>query len=194
MKLAVISLAVIVLAIAGGVVAAQGQGDPPIEDPLLVSGAKRYAAYLAEETASLRDRRRAGDLEGERIHRGRIAPSVRVGVDDPLAVTRAAAGLLSGDARDVGAGVDLLDVESHAAGASAAFDTIREAVWARDRGLVGSIDERMATLRAELDRFRRGERFVAADRVAPERLRSLRAALDAWAWRLTLAADVVQDG
>jgi iron uptake system EfeUOB component EfeO/EfeM len=67
-----------------------------------------------------------------------------------------------------------------------AFDAIRDALWARDKGLVGSIDERMATLRSELDRHRRGNGFAKtlgqADR------RRLQAALDAWAWRLDLAA------
>ena len=73
-----------------------------------------------------------------------------------------------------------------------AFDAIRDAVWARDRGLTGSIDERLAGLRLELDRHRRGRRFrPAATLSTPDRWR-LAAALDAYAWRLSLAGDRVR--
>ena len=70
-----------------------------------------------------------------------------------------------------------------------AFDGVRDALWARDKGLVGSIDERCATLRAELDRHRRGDGFRSATTLPTADRRRLQAALDAWAWRLDLAAE-----
>ena len=185
MKSTVAALALVLLALGGGFVAARGAGSPPVQDdPLLQSGIKRYAAYVREETASLRAAEWDKDALGARIYAGRIAPSVEGGVDDPVAVALAAAALLSKDARGDTA---LLDIESHAAGATAAFDAIRDAVWARDRGLVGLVDDRMATLREELDRHRRGAGFVPIARVSPAAKRRLLAALDALAWRYTAA-------
>src|SRR5687767_12058457 len=100
MKSAAAVLAVVLLALGGGFVAARGAGDPPgSDDPLLASGAKRYAAYVREETRSLRAAEWDRDAIGARIYRGRIAPSAEVGVEDPVAVALAAAALLSQDAR-----------------------------------------------------------------------------------------------
>lgn len=160
----------------------------PRQEEMLVSGRLRYAAYVRTETASLRERERAGDPEGARIHAGRVEPVRRAGSRHPIAVARAAAGMLSLDARDVGRRA-LLDVESHTAGAAVAFDAVRDALWARDKGLVGSIDERLAGLRTELGRHRRGEGFRSSGALATADRRRLAAALDAFAWRLGLAAD-----
>ncbi|HEV3002359.1 MAG TPA: hypothetical protein VGW75_16575 [Solirubrobacteraceae bacterium] len=159
------------------------------DDPLLRSGAKRYAAYLRSEAASLRAARRAGDVVAVRLHEGRLAPvggrpPARV---DPAGAVSAAARLLSLDARDPAAR-GLLTLEAHAAGAAVAFDAIRDALWARDKGLTGSLDERLANLRAELDRHRRGRGFRPAATLALADRRRLAAALDAYAWRLSLAA------
>lgn len=158
-------------------------------DPLLRSGAKRYAAYLRSEAASLRAARAAGDRVAARMHEGRLAPAggrvpARV---DPVAAVTGAARLLSLDARDPGRR-GLLALEAHAAGAAVAFDAIRDALWARDKGLTGSLDERLANLRAELERHRRGRGFRRADSLPLADRRRLAAALDAYAWRLSLAA------
>ena len=107
-----------------------------------------------------------------------------------LAAVEAAARLLSADARNLPA-TDLLAVEARVAGAAVAFDAIRDALWARDRGLTGSIDERLAGLRAELDRHRRGHRFRPAAGLRVADRRRLAAALDAYAWRLSLAIERV---
>jgi iron uptake system EfeUOB component EfeO/EfeM len=111
----------------------------------------------------------------------------------PLAVAHAAARVLSLDARRV-TEQPLVDVESHAAGAGIAFDAIRDALWSRDKGLVGSIDERLATVRVELDAHRRGAGFAAAARLPMAERRRLAAALDAFAWRLELAAERLAAG
>jgi hypothetical protein len=166
---------------------------PPRPDPLLVSGQHRYDAYVRAERESMRAMIASRDAVGARIHRERLRPaSVAAGVSSetpsPLDVVRAASQVLSLDGRGVGSR-SLLDLESHAAGAGAAFDGIRDALWARDQGLVGSIDERFAGLRAELDAHRRGSGFVAAHRLRTEDERRLAAALDALAWRLRVAAD-----
>lgn len=162
-------------------------------DPLLVSGQQRYDAYVRTERESMRAMVTAGDRDGARIHRERLRPaSVAAGLSSdtprPLQVTRAAARVLSLDGRRTGP-VDLLDVESHTAGSGVAFDAIRDALWARDKGLVGSIDERLAGLRTELDRHRRGAGFVLASSLRVADRRRLAAALDALAWRLELAAE-----
>ena len=194
------ALAVLLLALAiraGGDASSQrATAAAPTRDPqlaaLLDSGRRRYSAYLDAELTSLADRRRVGDRAGARIHAGRVAPAHAaegpVPSDDPLRVTRAAARVLSLDARHVRVRA-LLDVESHAAGAGAAFDAVRDALWSRDKGLVGSIDERLATLRVELNAHRRGAGFVPAAGLALAERRRLAAALDALAWRLDLAAD-----
>ena len=161
-------------------------------DPLLVSGEQRYGAYVRAERESMRAMVAAGDEQAARIHRERVRPAgVAAGlssdVPQPLKVARAASRVLSLDARRLGE-VALLDVESHTAGSGVAFDAIRDALWARDKGLVGSIDDRLAGLRTELDRHRRGDGFVAPARVAVADRRRLAAALDALAWRLELAA------
>ena len=166
-------------------------GETPA-DPLLRSGATRYEAYLRAEAASLRAARRAGDRLAIRLHSGRIAPAGDVAPDrvDPGAAVDAAARLLSLDARNL-ATTDLLDVEARVAGAAVAFDAVRDALWARDKGLTGSIDERLAGLRAELDRHRRGAAFGSAAGLSTADRRRLAAALDAYAWRLSLAVDRV---
>ena len=156
----------------------------------LERGETRYAAIVRAETASLRERRAAGDEAGVRIHLGRVAPARRARTSEPHAVVHAAAAVLSLDARGTGR-TGLLDLEAHAQGAGLAFDSIREAVWMRDRGLVGSIDERLANLRAELDRHRRGEGFLSSGALGAADRRRLAAALDALAWRLTVAADAL---
>ena len=156
---------------------------------MLVSGRTRYAAYVRAET-----HRRSASASAPGTPRGRAstpAGSSRpaaLAPGEPVAVARAAAAVLSLDARDVGRRA-LLDVESHAAGAAVAFDAVRDALWARDKGLVGSIDERLAGLRTELDRHRRGEGFRSSGALATADRRRLAAALDAFAWRLDLAAD-----
>lgn len=190
-KLVFICLPVlVVLGVAAPLFVGHAESRP---DPLLVSGQARYDAYVRTERASMREMVAAGDRDAARIHRERLRPaSVAAGLSSdtprPLQVTRAAASVLSLDGRRAGS-VDLLDVESHGAGSGVAFDTIRDALWARDKGLVGSIDERLAGLRAELDRHRRGPGFVAASSLAVADRRRLAAALDALAWRLQLASD-----
>ena len=158
---------------------------------LLRSGAARYRMYVDAELASWRERSSAGDDGGARIPRGRGAPAMRAGggrpSTDPVGVTHAAALVLSLDARGAGR-ISLLDVESHTAGAGVAFDAIRDALWARDKGLVGSIDERLANLRTELDGHRRGDAFTSSGALDTAERRRLAAALDALAWRLELAA------
>jgi hypothetical protein len=181
-------------ALAAGLVFASGSRSTERRgpDPLLAAGAKRYAATMRDERASLQAARAAGDALAVRLHRGRLAPADRAGVADPLAVVRAAVALLSGDARSLGPAVSLLDVEGHAAGTALAFDAIRDAVWARDRGLVGAIDERAAHLRAELDRHRRGQGYRPMPAPGTAARRSLEAALDAWAWRLNVAVTTLE--
>ncbi len=162
------------------------------DDPRLRAGAVRYAAYLRAEAGSLRVARRDGDRLAVRLHEGRLAPvGVRVrGAVDAVAAVTASARLLSLDARQAGSR-DLLGVEARVGGAAVAFDAVRDALWARDKGLTGSIDERLAGLRAELDRHRRGERFRGARTIPTADRRRLAAALDAYAWRLSLAAERV---
>ena len=183
---AAIALSLLILAVVGGLVAARGEDAP--EDPRLQSGAKRYAAYVREESRSLAVARAARDALGARIYEGRLAPAAG-GTTDPIAVVHAAAAVMSRDGRGDTA---LLDVESHAAGAAAAFDAIRDALWARDQGLVGEVDERIATLRAELDRHRRGDGFVPVARLGLAARGRLQSALDALAWRLTVAARALE--
>ncbi|HEV2813189.1 MAG TPA: hypothetical protein VGW10_08065, partial [Solirubrobacteraceae bacterium] len=187
-------LAVLALALGAGLTLARAsESEPPraAADPLLRSGATRYAAYVRAETASLRSARRAGDAVAVRLHEGRLAPA---GAErqhvDPAAAVASAARLLSLDARNAGT-ADLLGVEARAAGAAVAFDAIRDALWARDKGLTGSIDERLAGLRTELDRHRRGNEFRPAAKLPTPDRRRLAAALDAYAWRLSLAAERV---
>ncbi|HEX2084802.1 MAG TPA: hypothetical protein VHF89_03900 [Solirubrobacteraceae bacterium] len=164
----------------------------PSADPRLRSGAGRYAAYLRAEAASLQAARRAGDRLAVQLHEGRLAPvGGRVPAEvDPIAAVTAASRMLSLDAREAG-NRDLLGVEARTAGAAVAFDAVRDALWARDKGLTGSIDERLANLRAELDRHRRADRFRPASRLGTADRRRLAAALDAYAWRLSLAAERV---
>jgi hypothetical protein len=188
--LAVVALAGVGLTLAP---ARQSPSRAHADDPLLRSGATRYAAHLRAEAGSLAAARRAGDELATRLHQGRLAPvggrvPERV---DAVAAVRTAARLLSLDARRTGSS-DLLGVEARAAGAAIAFDAIRDALWARDKGLTGSIDERLAGLRTELDRHRRGERFRAVAGLSTADRRRLAAALDAYAWRLSLAADRVR--
>ena len=188
-----IVLAVFAAAAAGaGFAAATGGGDAPAHDPLLQSGAKRYGAYLRAEAASLVAARRAGDHLAVRVHAGRLAPVGRHVPEriDPIAAVESASRLLSVDARDV-AKHDLLGVEARVAGAAVAFDAVRDALWARDQGLTGSIDERRAGLLAELAHHRRGSGFRPAGTLRTADRRRLAAALDAYAWRLKLAADRV---
>lgn len=158
---------------------------------LLRTGEARYAGYVRAERASLRERERAGDPDGARIHLGRLAPARSARSGDPLEVVRAAAAVVSLDARDTGRR-GLLDVEMHAAGAGVAFDSVRDAVWARDRGLVGAVDERLAGVRAELDRHRRGEGFLSSGALETGDRRRLAAALDALAWRLSVAVALLE--
>ena len=195
-RLIAAALAVAALAAAGFVLApapAREREDPRRgADPLLRSGALRYGAYLRAEAASLAAARRSGDRLAVRLHRGRLAPvggrhPQRV---DAVAAVNEAARLLSLDARHT-ASAGLLDVEARVAGAAIAFDAIRDALWARDKGLTGSIDERLAGLRTELDRHRRGTGFRRAGSLGIADRRRLAAALDAYAWRLSLAADRV---
>ena len=162
----------------------------PRQVALLRGGEVRYAAYVRAERASLAERRRAGDHDGAAVHAARIAPALRARGVRPVAVVRAAAGIDSLHPRELGR-LPLLEVESHAAGAGAALDAVRDALWARDQALTGTIDERLATVRAELDRHRRGEGFSSAGALGPADRRRLAAALDALAWRLTLAADAL---
>ena len=188
--IAVPALAAVAAGAGGLAISSESEPKP---DPLLVSGAQRYEAYVRAERDSMRDMVSAGDTVGARIHRERLRPaSVAAGLSDetpgPVAVVSAASRVLSLDGRIVGE-VALLDVESHAAGSGVAFDGVRDALWARDKGLVGSIDERLAGLRTELDRHRRGSGFVAARSLRLADRRRLAAALDALAWRLGLAAE-----
>ena len=164
----------------------------PASDPLLRSGATRYAAYLRAESASLAGARRSGDAVAVRLHEGRLAPAAGAAPRDvdPLAAVREASRLLSLDGRNAGS-ADLLGVEARIAGAAIAFDAIRDALWARDKGLTGSIDERLAGVRTELARHRRHGRYVRAASLPTADRRRLAAALDAFAWRLTLAAERV---
>ncbi len=191
-----IAAAILAAALGGAGLALATSGAPeaarPTDDPRLRSGAVRYAAYLRAEAGSLRAARRDGDRVAISLHEGRLAPvGARVrGPVDPVAAVTAAARLLSLDARRVG-GRDLVGVEARVAGAAVAFDAVRDALWARDKGLTGSIDERLAGLRAELDRHRRGTRFRAARTLTTADRRRLAAALDAYAWRLSLAAERV---
>jgi hypothetical protein len=192
--LTAVLLALPALGAAGLALAPAREGERPRAggDPLLRSGALRYGAYLRAEAASLAAARRAGHALAVRLHEGRLAPAGGRAPDrvDPVAAVRGAARLLSLDARHAGTR-DLLGVEARAAGAAVAFDAIRDALWARDKGLTGSIDERLAGLRAELDRHRRGAAFRSVERLRTADRRRLAAALDAYAWRLSLAADRV---
>ena len=156
-------------------------------EALLRSGAARHDAWLRAERSSLRVARRSGDRRGVVIHGGRVAAAG--GAADPLAAARSASDVLARDARDVGRR-PLLAVEAHAMGAGLAFDGVRDALWeTSDRGLVGSIDERVAQLHDALDRHRRGGGFVPASRLSATERRRLSEALDALAYRLGLAAD-----
>jgi hypothetical protein len=191
-----ILLAATALGLAGAGLALATAGEDGLPrtagDPLLESGATRYTAYLRAETASLRAARRSGDRLAVRLHAGRLAPAGGVDPEsiDPLAAVDAAVRLLSLDARHAGS-AGLLGVEARVAGAAVAFDAIRDALWARDRGMTGSIDERLAGLRAELDRHRRGQGFRPASSLSTPDRRRLAAALDAYAWRLSLAVERV---
>ena len=158
------------------------------QERLLQRGEVRYGAFVRAERSSLRDRRAAGDEAAVRVHLGRLEPVRRARSTEPAAVVRAAAATVSLDARELGR-VGLLDVESHVQGAALAFDAIRDAVWARDQGLAGAVDERVALVREELDRHRRGEGFLSAGAIGPDARRRLAAALDALAWRLTLVTE-----
>lgn len=191
-KLVLIPLLVLVVAAAATVQLFTGAAESR-PDPLLVSGEQRYDAYVRTERESMRAMVAVGDDQAARIHRERLRPaSVAAGLSsdtpEPLKAARAAARVLSLDGRGAGS-VALLDVESHAAGSGAAFDAIRDALWASDKGLVGSIDERLAGLRTELDRHRRGSGFAPASSLEVDDRRRLAAALDALAWRLQLATD-----
>ena len=181
-------------AVAAGFAIASADESSPSgrDDALLRSGTLRYTAFLEAESASLRSARRSGDRAAVRLYRGRLAPAgSRPSEVDPVAAVERAASLLSADARRLEDAVPLLDVEARTAGAALAFDAIRDALWAQDKGLTGSIDERLAGLRAELDRHRRGSRFRPASSLSVGDRRRLAAALDAYAWRLSLAADRV---
>ncbi len=188
--LAVLLLAVVALMGRPSTDEAASERKPPssAQDALLRGGEGRYAAYVRAERASLVERERAGDPEGATIHANRIAPALRAGSGRALPLVRAAARVLSLDARRIGR-QSQLDVESHAAGAGVAFDAARDALWARDRAMTGAIDERLAGLRTELDRHRRGTGFVSSGALDTGERRLLAAALDALAWRLTLAAE-----
>ena len=194
MRKKIVLLIVPVVVVAAAFASALGARESdPGSDPLLESGGQRYAAYVKAERSSMRAMVAAGDAQAARIHRERLRPTaVAAGLssDTPGAaeVAKAAASVLSLDGRRTRL-VALLDVESHVAGSGAAFDAIRDAVWAREKSLVGSIDERMAGLRAELDRHRRGSGFVPAASLSRADARRLAAALDALAWRLQLATE-----
>ena len=160
---------------------------------LMRSGAARHDAWLRAELTSLRDARASGDRTGVAIHGGRTAAATAAGAPDERpdarAVAREASRMLSLDARSVGAR-PLLELEAHAMGAGLAFDGVRDALWeTSDKGLVGSIDERIALLRDELDRHRQGAGFTPASRLSASDRRRLAGALDALAYRLGLAAD-----
>ena len=154
---------------------------------LLRSGAVRHDAWLRAERASLRAARRSGDRLGMVVHGGRVTAAG--GAGDPLAAARTASAVLARDARALGNG-PLLAVEAHAMGAGLAFDGVRDALWeTSDRGLVGSIDQRIAALGDALDRHRRGGGFVPASRLSAAERRRLAGAVDALAYRLGVAAD-----
>ncbi len=162
-------------------------------EQLLRSGASRHEAWLRAELTSLRAARHTGDRAAVTIHGGRVAAAQAAGAPerpvDARAVAREAAQLLSLDARGVGTR-PLLELEAHAMGAGLAFDGVRDALWeTADKGLVGSIDERIALLRDELDRHRRGASFTPVARITGADRRRLAGALDALAYRLGLAAD-----
>ena len=169
----------------------EADGDRPANASALRSGESRYVAFVRAETASLREGRSAGDDAAERIHLGRLVPTRRARSTEPVTVVRAAAAMLSLDARGVGR-TGLLDLENHVHGAGLALDAVRDAMWAADETSVGAIDERLAHVRDEIDRHRVGEGFLSAGALEPGDRRRLAAALDALAWRLTLAADKVQ--
>lgn len=160
---------------------------------LLRSGAERHESWVKAELQSMRAVERAGDWDAARFHRDRLAVAYAAGAPkrdpDGLTLARAAASVLSLDARNIGRH-GLVEVESHAMGAGLAFDGMRDALWeTADKGLVGSIDERIALLRDELERHRRGEGYVASGRLTIADRRRLAGALDALAYRLGLAAD-----
>jgi hypothetical protein len=118
----------------------------PASQAALASGTARYAAYVRAELASLEDRRRVGDRAGAAIHEARLAPlgDATARDIDPFAVNRRAAELLEEEAEAPGA-----DAEHRVAGAFAAFEAIRDALWrGRRKVLVGRIDERFAAARA----------------------------------------------
>jgi hypothetical protein len=184
-------------AVGGVMLIAPAGGSPSVReraavDPLLRSGQARYAAYLRAESASLAGARRHGDRLAVVLHEGRLAPAGGAAPRDvdPIGAVVRASRILSLDARHVG-DEDLVRAEAHTAGAAIAFDAIRDALWARDKGLTGSLDERLANLRSELDRHRRGQRFADAVSLRTAERRRLAAALDAYAWRLSLAAERV---
>ena len=188
----------------------------PRQAELLRSGGERYASYVRAELQSLEEQRRVPDAAAASIHANRVAPALTVArgpVNRAAAAARgdsggpagraaavaravarrprravlAAAGLLSADARSVRS-TPLVGIEARVAGAALAFDGVRDALWDRDKGLTGSIDERLSTVRAELDRHRRGRGFRSSADLPIGDARSLAAALDAYAWRLSLAA------
>ncbi len=168
---------------------------PPPADP----GLTRYRAYVAAEAASLAERVSVRAFDDARVHAGRLAPLARAtGAVELLAVDRieparapalgrvalrsarapvTRAAVVRAAARSLEAARasgDLEDVEARVDGAAVAFDSVRDEVWARDQGLVGSIDERLERVRRELRRER------------PD-ARRLDARLHALAWRLELA-------
>jgi hypothetical protein len=160
---------------------------------LLLSGASRHESWMRAELQSMHGVERAGDWDAARLYRDRLAVAFAAGAPkrDPsgLMLTRAAASVLSLDARNVGR-YGLVQIESHAMGAGLAFDGIRDALWeTADKGLVGSIDERIALLRDELQRHRRGEGYVSSGQLSLEDRRRLAGALDALAYRLVLAGE-----
>jgi hypothetical protein len=171
--------------------AGEADGDRPANASALRSGESRYVAFVRAETASLRAGRSAGDEAAERIHLGRLVPARRARSTEPVTVVRAATAMLSLDARAVGR-TGLLDLENHVHGAGLALDAVRDALWATDETMVGAVDERLAHVREEIDRHRVGEGFPSAGALEPADRRRLAAALDALAWRLTLAADRVE--
>jgi len=188
----IVAPAIAAVAAGAGGLAISSESEPK-PDPLLVSGAQRYEAYVRAERDSMRSMVAAGDQEAARIHRERLRPaSEAAGLSDstpgPVEVVSAASSILSLDGRRVGE-VALLDVESHAAGSGVAFDGIRDALWARDKGLGRSSDERVAGVRTEIGRHRRGEGLRAAGSLSPAHRPRPRAALDALASRPRTAAD-----
>jgi hypothetical protein len=173
-------------------------------------GLTRYRAYVAAEAASLAERVSVRAFDDARVHAGRLAPVARAtGALELLAVSRVDAAEAASlrraalrTARDaprvalstaavVGAAAtalegargsrDLVDVGARVDGAAVAFDAVRDAVWERDKGLVGSIDDRLTALREELRRD------------GPD-VRRLDARLHAVAWRLALAPAVASAG